>query len=344
MLQMRGKPRNHNQKNEVNIMILADKIIKLRKKNGWSQEELAEKMNVSRQAVSKWESAQTVPDLEKILQLGNLFGVSTDYLLKDEMEDEEFIETPSDVTVRRITVEDANRYLEERGRASWKIALATFLCILSPVALIYLGAASDAPNAWISEAMATTVGLGVLFLFVLCAVPLYIYCGFKNQPFEFLEKNEPFELSYGVKGIVTERQKAFRNTYVFSNIIATCLCIVSPLPLILTSFLGDDMLSVAMLALLLLLVGIAVSLFIIVGVRQAAMQKLLCEGEYSVKNKMREEIESVYWGLVVAIYLLVSYLTHAWHVTWVIFPLAGALSSVVVHFFESKMKNHSKKD
>jgi len=47
-------------------MILADKIIRLRKKNGWSQEELAEKMDVSRQAVSKWESAQTVPDLEKI--------------------------------------------------------------------------------------------------------------------------------------------------------------------------------------------------------------------------------------------------------------------------------------
>ena len=71
-------------------MILADKIIRLRKKNGWSQEELAEKMNVSRQAVSKWESAQTIPDLEKILRLSALFGVTTDYLLKDEIEEEEF--------------------------------------------------------------------------------------------------------------------------------------------------------------------------------------------------------------------------------------------------------------
>ena len=62
-------------------MILADKIIKLRKKNGWSQEELAEKMNVSRQAVSKWEGAQTIPDLGRILQLSELFGVTTDYLL-----------------------------------------------------------------------------------------------------------------------------------------------------------------------------------------------------------------------------------------------------------------------
>ena len=48
-------------------MILADKIILLRKKSGWSQEELAEKLNVSRQSISKWEGAQSVPGMDKIL-------------------------------------------------------------------------------------------------------------------------------------------------------------------------------------------------------------------------------------------------------------------------------------
>ena len=67
-------------------MILADKIIELRKKNGWSQEELAEKLGVSRQAVSKWEGAQSVPDIQRILEMSRLFGVSTDYLLKDDMD------------------------------------------------------------------------------------------------------------------------------------------------------------------------------------------------------------------------------------------------------------------
>lgn len=95
-------------------MILADKIIRLRKKNGWSQEELAEKMNVSRQAVSKWEAAQTTPDLEKILQLGNLFGVTTDYLLKDEIEDEEFTEGIDEAPVRKVTLAEANNYIEQR--------------------------------------------------------------------------------------------------------------------------------------------------------------------------------------------------------------------------------------
>ena len=67
-------------------MILADKIMEERKKNGWSQEELADKLSVSRQAVSKWESSQSVPDLQRVIQLAEIFNVSTDYLLKDEVE------------------------------------------------------------------------------------------------------------------------------------------------------------------------------------------------------------------------------------------------------------------
>ena len=67
-------------------MKLSDKIIKLRKANGWSQEELAEKLNVSRQAISRWEGASAQPDATNILQLSKLFGVTTDYLLNDDYE------------------------------------------------------------------------------------------------------------------------------------------------------------------------------------------------------------------------------------------------------------------
>lgn len=67
-------------------MKLSDKIIQLRKSNGWSQEDLAEKLNVSRQAISRWEGATAQPDATNILQLSKLFGVTTDYLLNDEYE------------------------------------------------------------------------------------------------------------------------------------------------------------------------------------------------------------------------------------------------------------------
>ena len=65
-------------------MKLSDKIIKLRKINGWSQEELAEKLNVSRQAISRWESNTAQPDATNILKISKLFGITTDYLLNDD--------------------------------------------------------------------------------------------------------------------------------------------------------------------------------------------------------------------------------------------------------------------
>ena len=59
-------------------MIFAEKVRALRRRNGWSQEELAEKAGVSRQSVSKWESAASIPDIGKILELSPGFGVATD--------------------------------------------------------------------------------------------------------------------------------------------------------------------------------------------------------------------------------------------------------------------------
>ena len=68
-------------------MTIGKKIQKLRKENGLSQEQLAEKFGLSRQSISKWESEQSVPDISNIVQLSELFGVSTDYLVKDQDED-----------------------------------------------------------------------------------------------------------------------------------------------------------------------------------------------------------------------------------------------------------------
>ena len=316
-------------------MILADKIIRLRKKNGLTQEELADKMNVSRQAVSKWEGAQTIPDLEKILQLSTLFGVTTDYLLKDEIEDEELTnDTSADTTVKRISIEEANAYIEQRKKASWRIAIATFLCILSPITLIVLGILSELPNAIVTETTAGAVGLTVLFAFVLCAVPIYIYCGFKNQPYEFLDKNIPFEIEYGVKGLVTEKKNAFRPTYIAYNIIATCVCIFSVVPLITLSFTENEALIAVALALLMIIAGIGAGMFIVAGTQNASMQKLLKEGEFTEKEKKRTSVKETvgfaYWGVLTAIFLTVSFLANGWSFAWIIFAVGGVLFPIVM--------------
>ena len=146
-------------------MILADKIIELRKKNGWSQEDLAEKLDVSRQSISKWEGAQSIPDMNKILKLSEVFSVSTDYLLKDEIELDSTEEAPkvdTDSSFKEVPVsmEEANAFLAHKNQAASQIALGVLLCILSPTLLITLTTLQESSLLPLSEGKA--VGIGVL--------------------------------------------------------------------------------------------------------------------------------------------------------------------------------------
>ena len=111
-------------------MIIADKIVSLRKRAGWSQEELAEKLGVTRQSVSKWEGAQSVPDMDKVVSMSRLFGVTTDYLLKDELEEDVpcAAAEDNDPPLRRVTMGQASAYLALRKAAAPKVAAATALC------------------------------------------------------------------------------------------------------------------------------------------------------------------------------------------------------------------------
>ena len=314
-------------------MILADKIIRLRKKNGWSQEELAEKMNVSRQAVSKWEGAQTIPDLEKILKLGELFGVTTDYLLKDEIENEEYTDGVSDPGIRKITLAEANEYLELRKIAAKRIAIATMLCIVAVIPLLLLSVASEYPSFGWSEELACGVGLVAMFPIVTVAVAIFIRVGFTNAPYEFIEK-EPFETEYGVDGLVKDAQKKYRSTYVKYNYIGTCICVLSPIPFLSAAFTDNDFFTVVMLAVTLLIAGIGAMFFIVSGVRWASMQKLLKEGEYDLvekkKSSFKETVGAIYWVFATAIFLGWSFITNDWHQSWIVWPIAGVLFVAVM--------------
>ena len=318
-------------------MIFADKLIALRKKEGWSQEELAQQLNVSRQSVSKWEGAQSVPDLDKIVQLSRIFGVSTDYLLKDELEEQESAPSLSvEPSRRRVSLEEASRYLELRRAAAPKLALATFLCVISPILLILLGGLSEY-TARVTENAAAGIGLSVLIVLVAAAVGIFLTCGAKAKPFAFLE-TEPFETEYGVSGMVRQRRQEFEPTANRLNLIGTILCIVSVLPLFVSMCLsGSDLMYIGAVCLLLGFVALACIAFVYVGTQTAAMEKLLEEGDYTRQRKSKSRligtVSVCYWLVVTAIFLFYTFGPHGnaqAKYSWFLWAIAGILYGAVM--------------
>lgn len=318
-------------------MLLADKIVTLRKRAGWSQEELAAQLGVSRQSVSKWEGAQSVPDMQKVVQMSRLFGVTTDYLLKEELGEPEPAPAESDAPLRRVTMEQAADYLALRQAAAPKLALATLLCVLSPVALLLLAALSDRPGAALSENAAAGIGLCVLLVLVAAAVAVFITCAAQVKAYAFLE-TEPFETAYGVTGMVRERRAAAAPEHTRGKVAGTVLCILSAVPLFIAVCLnGPDLLYVAAVCLLLVLAGVGSALFVYGGVYQAAMDRLLEEGDY-VRPRKRQNgvvgaISSIYWLTVTAAYLLWTF-GPWWDAqpqdTWILWAVAGLLYGAVM--------------
>ena len=316
-------------------MILADKIIELRKKNGWSQEELAEKMAVSRQSISKWEGAQSVPDMGRIVRLSELFGVSTDYLLKDEMETEERTEAISETTAyKTVGMEEANAFLQMKELSSRRTAIGVMLCILSPVMLILLGGAQEMGLIRLSENQAGGLGLIILFVLVGFAVAIFINCSIRGSRFEYLEK-EPIETLYGVDGMVRDRKEKFLPTYTRQLTVGVVLCVISAIPLFASLIISeeDSFLQVASIAVLLVLVAVGVLLIVRCSTIWGSFQMLLEEGDYTREAKEDQKkhgyIGGIYWMLVTAGYLAWSFLTNGWDRTWIVWPVAAVAYGAV---------------
>ncbi len=321
-------------------MILGEKIMELRKKNGWSQEELAGKLKVSRQSVSKWESAMSVPELDKVLQLSEIFEVSTDYLLKDDKEEDYVPGNPEAAAMRKVTMEEAQEFIRVRKEASLRIPAGVAACILSPVPLFLLQGMWEEGRLMISEDLASGIGFALLLLIVAAAVGSFILTGTKLGKYEWMEKEE-FELCYGIAGMVKERQEAEAAGFSRKIAVGVIFCILSCVPLFLLSVLnGSKIVQAGGLVFLLLMVAAGVYLLTSAGIRKGSYEQLLQEGDYTREAKEASRIigriAAVYWCVVTAVYLGWSFLTGNWHSTWVLWPVAGILFGAIAGVVKMK--------
>ena len=311
-------------------MILADKIIENRKKNGWSQEELADKLDVSRQSVSKWEGAQAIPDMKKILQMAELFGVTTDYLLKDDIEDETMplsnsVDYVQEDKVVRVSMEEANNFLNYNEKAATPISIGVMLCITSAVPLLVLLALAQGYKSTISEHAVTMVGIIILLIMIACAVTIFIFVSAKGNSFKYLEEKD-IDTEYGVSGMAKDARSRYEGTYTRSIVIGVVLCIISAVPLFLlmiNNYTSTNTLALYGVATLLMMIGIGVKIIVKTAMIQNGYNKLLEDGDYTRLNKRASRWDSIYWSIATAIYLCWSFISGRWQSTWIVWPIAG---------------------
>lgn len=319
-------------------MKLEEKIIQLRKSKNWSQEELAYQLDVSRQAVSKWESGHSIPDINKIVMLAELFSVSTDYLLKDN-DSNQFVNT--EINTKAINKDEIKEYLNSIDKYSKRIAFGVLLCIFSPVTLISLFGIYNLDNSLINETLVYIIGLVTLFLFIIVAVINFIIIGFNMDKYKYIETDKLL-IKEDIKNEIILMRDKYQSKINIGVVIGISIILISPVPLIVSGIVDKtEKYPILFVPVLITLIAIAVFILIIALSKKGAFDRLLQEGPYSVKNKEKnkelEKVSTIYWCVLIAIYLTVSFLTRKWNMTWIIM-LAGSIVYGAVEALFSKKK------
>lgn len=274
-----------------------------------------------------------MPDIDKILQLSSLFSVTTDCLLKDTQDDTQpaAAETPSPLP--RVTLTQAEDYLTKAQANAPQMALATALCIVSPIPLLALGTVSELGLLGLDDNLAGGLGMIALLVLVAVAVVLFMQCGAAVREYEFLEK-EPIETEHGVTALVRDRRAAFAPEYDRANRIGAALCILAAVPLFTAVMVGVSFL---MSMSILVLVACGVYAFVRVGTVQDAMDRLLEDGDFTrghkaVKGRLTA-LTAAYWLVVVAIFLWYTFGPNGNgqpQYSWFIWAIAGVLYGAVI--------------
>ncbi len=319
-------------------MILAEKIVRLRKQLGWSQEELAEKMGISRQSISKWESTNSIPDLNRIIMLAEIFDVSTDFLLKDENEAFDSRDECKEPDTIQISLEQAVKYIENKMEVSALITKGVMLCVCSVVPLFFFLAMAETNRLNLPGDLAAAIGVVSILVMVSIGISFFIKTNQYENDITLID-NEKFELAYGVHSVFKEKLQKFRVTYNRRLSVGIFMFIISFVPLMFVSMFssGSD---IILMMLIVLILMIAAGIYIVapVSAKYEAYNNILKDSYLeTVKSKRTKRIEKLaafYWPLLTAIFLGWSLWTMDWGVTWIVWPVGAVLFAALVGLME----------
>ena len=282
-------------------MSLSDNLRALRKQKGYSQEQLAERLNVSRQAVSKWESDNGYPEMESLIILSDLFECTIDDLLKNDL-------TQHNPTAKQAY--DKHYSLIAKAYTFGVVSILLGVCAYL-FAEIYFS--ENTKSEFIGE---------IIFLFfVLIGVITFVYFGMKDSHSEITD-------------YYTDSQRSeFNQTYSLSIATGVGVILFAVVLQILIENLYNENLANG---LFMVFVTIAVGIFVYFGTLKSKYDQVDLK---VIKQEKRNKKVSIYCGIIMmivtAIYLGCSFTTNAWHISWIVYPIGGIICGIVWLLFEA---------
>lgn len=289
----------------------------LRKTKNMSQEQLAEKLDVSRQAVSKWESGSGYPETEKLISICELFECSMDEIVKGKFSEN--------------VHKEKTEYETLMSKFSKGIALAIGIILLGTTILLYF---SGIPATEEIQEKNGIVGVVILLVCVLIAVPIFIVLGMQKE--EFVKKNPKLPNIY-------EEEEISKFNSRFSIAIAGSVSLILLGTVFLVALYGMQIVneeSTIPTVVLMGFVTIAVPIIVYFGIQKSKydIEQYNRENtkEYRKENSLIGKICGVIMLVVTIIYLVSGLVYHAWVINWIIYPVGGLLCGIVATIFSKQ--------
>lgn len=289
-------------------------LVNARRAKGMSQEELAEKLYVSRQTIYKWESGVTYPDIDKLSDIAKYLDVTTAYLLGEEGEQ---VQQPC--CAPSVDKQKVLRHFKGFANA---IGLCTLSILFGVALFVCIGGLGGDGKA--------IYGLIPFLGIVFAAVIGYVVAGILHE--QFTKEN--------VTAVSFEKEEKSREQRSFTVKIAVALALIfaGVLFVVLAGVLDREQLSVIAVTALLALIGIACYLFITAGI----LHELYAPEKKAKKSSSEEAVSGAIMTLATAAFLVMGFVWNLWHPAWVVFPVGGVLSGCVSSLLQLRRgKNES---
>ena len=298
-------------------MSLSENLQNLRKMKNMSQEELAEKLNVSRQAVSKWESGNGYPETEKIISICEVFDCSMDELVKGKITED--------------IKSEKNEYDTVVNKVAKNIALGVFAILIGVTILLTLIGLAPSNEA---EDQYALVGVIAILISVVIAVPVFIINGTMED--DFKKRNPKIANIYTQDEVIKNKNKY---TKVLAGGIGLILMgVVVMMSLMALKVFGEE--SVLPVAVLMLFIAAGVLLLIYAGKEIDKYDIEKYNRENTEEYKKRQDLVGKICGTIMLvatiIFLLWGFIGGQWYINWVVYPVGGILCGIVGTVLEKK--------